>query len=59
VDEESEDVEWTEDEDVSAGLIKVPPWTSEYSVALMSGCFIIYKRRAISNVEEASYEDWC
>lgn len=52
VDEEREEVEWTEDEDASTGLIRVPPWTSEYSVALMSGCFIIYRGRAMTTIKE-------
>lgn len=39
-----EEEEWTDEADDGAGLMSVPPWTSEYSVALMSGCFIIYSR---------------
>jgi len=41
VDEEDE-VECIEADDAGAGRIRVPPWTSENSEALMSGCFIIY-----------------
>lgn len=40
--EEEEELECMDAEEAGAGRRSVPPWTSENSEALMSGCFIIY-----------------
>jgi len=47
--EEEEEVECIDDAEFCAGLMRVPPWTSEYSVAFMSGCFIIYDGCALTH----------
>lgn len=39
--EEEDEMECMDADEAGAGRISVPPWTSENSEALMSGCFII------------------